>query len=290
MLSRLFSRKKLETSIGIDLAHRKYRAVRLEFHEDGPRLTQSLEVDSVTELKKLESADRVVARPPIEAFLNRRVVRVEGNWSEEDHPSYSVRGKALSRKFQGFTGLSIDQVVYGWRVLSYDSSHDETNVELRVLDGAKCARSLKPLEDLKIGPVHLDAVHGTALDCVIPPKYRSYLLQTRAPDGFSLVRDRKLVAHIAPDVLTNPASHPLDAKTLKEFIQVYHKSRQPGLLQAYFLNPKATHIKGLSCSWVGDNCQELVDTRVPQEYLQALGLAMSSDKEWWLHHVSEFGG
>jgi hypothetical protein len=288
MLRTLFT-KKNKTSIGLDKSRGKYYAIRLEFHKDGPRITNLAETDRLEPLsQQLEAADIVVTRPPLDGFFNRRVIRVEGDWTDDSNGSFSERGYAVYKHSQASTPVSMDEVVYGWKVLAFDSGQNKTEIEVHQSGGVECAQMLKPLQALGLGPIQLEALHSTALDCVIPEKFKWYILETRSPDGFCLVRDSKLIAHIGADVFTSPSADRLHVDTLRHFLKSYQESGQPGLLQAFFLNPKSPHIRGLSCSWVGDNCAELVDTPVGSDYLQALGLAMSWKPEWWLHHISEF--
>ena len=81
--------------------------------------------------------------------------------------------------------------------------------------------------------------------------------------------------------------HP-DKEKFMIFLDEHH--RDQGQLQAYFLDRKqrAPQIAGLSCSWIGENCRELVGTELSIGCLQALGLALSRREEWWLHHINDF--
>lgn len=288
MLGRLF-KKKNKTAIGLDLVDGHYFALRLEFTKDGPRIThqaQSRELSVIAE--DLEKADLVISRPPLSGYFNRRVVEVEGDWNDSDHLSLAERGYAIYQQSQTFTAVPVSQVVYGWRVLSASDRTKRSEVEVHQAGGAECAQLLKPLQAMGLGPIQLEALHGPALGCVIPEKFTWYVVETRCPDGFCLIKNGRLGAHIRREVLTNPSADRLDADKLRSFLEEYYQAGQSGLCQVFFLDPKAPHIKGLSCSWIGDNCAELVEQRVEPEYLQALGLAMSSEPSWWLHHISEF--
>lgn len=288
MFGRLF-RKKKKTSIGLDLVDGHYFGIRLEFTKEGPRIThqaQSRDLSIIGE--DLEAADLLVTRPPLTGYFNRRTIEVDGDWTDEGHLSLAERGYAIYKQSSSFTSVGVDEIVYGWRVLSFDEHRKKSEVEVHQAGGTDCAQLLKPLQVCGLGPVQLDALHGPALGCVIPEKFSWYILETRCPDGFCLIRKKRLVAHIRREVLVQPSADRLDADKLRSYLEDYHQSGQSGLCQVFFLDPKAPHIRGLSCSWVGDNCAELVNRRVEAEYLQALGLAMSSEPSWWLHHISEF--
>ncbi len=291
MWSKLFQRKKkTRSTIGVDRYGSHFYAVRLELKKDTPAITHTVTGSNLLELKEqLHPADLVITRPPVGGYFARRVIKMAGDWTHEEKPGFAERGYAVYQKLQSFSALPVDDTVYGWRVLTYDKATRSTEVEIHQADGAECARLLAPFHDLKLGAVQLDSLHCTALQCVIPERFRWFVLETRHPDGFCLVKNGRMLAHINGEVLLNrPADH-IQTETLLDFLHNYRQSGQAGLLQVFFLNGRRLpNLSGMSCSWIGENCAELVQCHVEPEYLQALGLALSNERSWWLHHINEF--
>lgn len=287
MLPRLFSKT---TAIGLDLQGSQFCAVRVKTDGRKVEVTHYLETPEFAALgRELEKADRVVTRPPPNTWFNRRAARVSGDWSKADKPTWKERGLEVFQIARRWTPMDMEQSLFGWQFLSYHSKTAQSEIEIHQSESGNCLDFKKTLETLKLGPVHIDAWHTTSLSCAIPPRFRSYLLESRSPDGYALVRNGSLIAHLSPAVFspTVDPKHP-DLERLKTFMKDHFASESQ--LQAYFLNKDhpTPRVPGLSCSWVGENARELTGVELSTGCLQALGLALSSQKEWWLHHISEF--
>jgi hypothetical protein len=276
------------TTIGLDLQGNHFCAVRVRFDDQKVELTHHLETpDFATLGKELEKADRVITRPPPNTWYNRRPAQVSGDWTDPEQPTWKQRGLEVFQIAQRWTPIKMEQTLFGWRVLSAQSNSSE--IEIHQSEKGNCDKFRATLETLKLGPVHFDAWHTTALSCAIPPRFKTYMLQTRSPDGYALIKDGALVGHLAQDLFNLPydPEHP-DRERFLTFLED-HIDRE-GRLQAYFLDRKqpAPRIAELSCSWIGENCRELVGQELSIGCLQALGLALSDREEWWLHHIDEF--
>lgn len=291
MWSKLFQRKKkTRSAIGVDRYGSHFYAVRLDLKKNTPTVTHTVRGSNLQELKdQLDPADLVVTRPPVGGYFARRVIKMDGDWTDEVQPSFPERGYAVYQKLQSFSTMPVDDTVYGWRVLAYESTTKSTEVEIHQAGGAECARLLAPFHEMKLGAVQLDSLHCTALQCVIPQRFKWFILETRNPDGFCLIKNGRMLTHISVEVLINrPADH-IQTEILLDFLHNYRQSGQAGLLQVFFLEARRLpNLSGMSCSWIGENCAELVQSHVQPEYLQALGLAMSRERSWWLHHINEF--
>jgi hypothetical protein len=289
MFGKLFGKKR-KTSIGLDRFGDRYRAVRLEYTKKGPRVTHTAEVSELSGLTQhLEPADRVVTRPPPDSYFNRRTSYLKGDWTKEEYLGFAERGQCIFFEAQRWTSMPVEETLYGWNVLGYDGKRQESEIEIHQSEGRPCARLLEQVGALKLGPVYLEAWHCTSLSRVIPEKFRWYLLETRAPDGFALMRNGRLHAHIPHQTLEE--DHHPERATLRHYLQTYRESMTaPDLIQAFFLTEHHRSPKSIpvSSNWVGENCRELVGRDLPEGCLQALGLALSDRLEWWLHHVSEF--
>lgn len=291
MWKRLFKKKKEpKTAIGVDSDGARFHAVRLSFSQGTPHLTHSVTAGNLLELKqKLEPADILITRPPSGGYFARRVIQVPGDWTDESHLSLPKRGYAVYQNLQTFSTLPVDETVYGWKVLGYDSSAQTSEVEVHQASGVECAQMLGPFHQMSLGPVQLDSVHCTALSCVIPPRYPWHILETRNPSGFCLMKNGRMVTHLEGQILLNRPVQHIQTEILNSYLESYRESGQAGPIQVYFLQPGAIpNLVGMSCSWIGENCAELLDTRIAPEYLQPLGLAMSRERSWWLHHITEF--
>jgi hypothetical protein len=281
-------RHRKNTAIGLDLQANQFCAVRVKIEGSQVELTHQIETPDFAALgKELEKADRVITRPPPNTWYNRRQARVDGDWGHSNQPSRDQRGREVFRVAQRWTPIKMDQTLFGWRVLSSNSQTSE--IEIHQSERSNCNEYRATLETLKLGPVYFDAWHTTALSCAIPSRFDSFILQTRSPDGYALVKKGALIGHLADSLFRSPydPEHP-DKEKFLSFLDEHHAST--GQLQAYFLDRKQTapQIPGLSCSWIGENCRELVGTELSIGCLQALGLALSNREEWWLHHIDEF--
>ena len=240
--------------------------------------------------REIERADRVITRPPPKTWFNRRAAKVSGDWTAAEQPSLKQRGLEVFRVAQRWTPLPMDQTLFGWEVLAHHSGTNTSEIEIHQSERNNCHEFRLALQSLKLGPVYFEAWHTTALRAAIPPRFTSYILETRSPDGYALIKNGSLVGHVDLTVF-HPPYDPEDpnVERLKSFL-AEHLTAGKGPLQAYFLNrnQRAPQMPGLSCSWIGDNCRELVGEDLSIGCLQALGLALSSNREWWLHHVDEF--
>ena len=288
MFPKLFGQS---TAIGLDLQGDHFCAVRVRINDRKVELTHHMETPDFGALgRELEKADRVVTRPPPKTWFNRRAAKVSGDWTAADQPTLKQRGLEVFRVAQRWTPLPMEQTLFGWEVLSHHSGTDTSEIEIHQSEKNNCHEFRLALQSLKLGPVYFEAWHTTALRAAIPPRFTSYILETRSPDGYALIKNGSLVGHVDLTVF-HPPYDPEDqnVERLKSFL-AEHLTAGKGPLQAYFLNrnQRAPQMPGLSCSWIGDNCRELVGEDLSIGCLQALGLALSSNKEWWLHHVDEF--
>lgn len=292
MLGRLFS-KKTESTIGLDKQGSRYYAVRVEKGKKGLSLTHQASARDLKELPALlEPAKTLVSRPFAGAYFDRRTVRIPGNWKDlaDDKKRLAKQGVRVFEASRRWTNIDPEEAVFGWSMIRYDSTSDETEVEVHQFHGRDCAHVLQQVGALKLGEAYLDSWHCTGLSRVVPSVYRWFILETVSPDGFALMRDRRMAAHIDSEAfLDSKSNHPHRAAFLA-YLEAFGNSDQPWPIQAFFLTPKfrPPDLQGISCSWIGENCRELVKKELPYDCLQALGLALSDQPEWWLHHISEF--
>lgn len=287
MLGKLFGKS---TAIGLDLQAKKFFAVRVLLNDRTVEITHTVETNDLSTLaKELDRADRVITRPPPNTWYNRRAATVKGDWSQPDRPTFKERGQEVFGLAQRFTPLNMEEVLYGWKVLAHGEKSSSSEIEIHQSERGNCTEYRQALESLKLGPVHFDAWHTTALSATIPPRFTSYLLETRSPDGFAMVKNGALMGHVDPGAIDPYAKDHPHRDKLRTFL-ADHLMSGKGQLQAYFLNrhERDPQIAGLSCSWIGENVRELTGRELSTGLLQAFGLALSSQQEWWLHHAAEF--
>lgn len=285
MLSRLW-KKKSSSTIGIDRFQGLFYGVRLEQSGQQTRLTHFGQGQTLEELAgSLGKADRVISRPPSGAYYNRRVSYIKSDLRSTSDLKPVERHVVVYFECQRFCPMPVEQTVFGWRLLQYNEASGESVVEIHQSDLESCERQSQVLAKLRLGQPRLDAWHPTVLTPLIPDRFQWHVQQTREPDGFALLKDGHLHGHLSPQALTPGGKH---FDRLCSFYEEYKKSGQRGSLQVFFLQRsfRAPKVSGISCSWIGDNCAELLGQGLEENYLQPVGLALGKKPTWWLRHKS----